>query len=55
VGVTHPKKVGQNMNQVVSGKGDLTGKMAMLGGFFRSVPQKIDTFSADVIGILLPI
>jgi hypothetical protein len=28
------------MDQVVPGKGDLTGKMAMFGGFFRSVPQK---------------
>ena len=34
------QKVGQNMDQVVPGKGDLTSKMAMFGGFFRSVPQK---------------
>jgi len=37
-------KVGQNRNQVVSGKGDLTGKMAMFGGFVRNVPQKIRNF-----------
>jgi len=28
------------MNQVVSGKGDLPGKMAMLEGFCRNISQK---------------
>jgi len=46
-------KVGQNRNQVVSGKGDLTGKMAMFGGFVRNVPQKIQKNSMDVFKILL--
>jgi len=36
-------KVRQNMSQVVTGKGDLTGKMAMFGGFpkFRECSTKI--------------
>jgi len=34
------QKVRKNMNQVVSGKGDLTGKTVMFGGFVQSVPQK---------------
>ena len=46
-------KVGQNRNQVVSGKGDLTGKMAMFGGFVRNVAQKIQKTSMDVFKILL--
>jgi len=29
-----------NRNQVVSAKGDLTGKTAMFGGFFWSAAQK---------------
>ena len=33
-------KVGQRWIQVVSEKGDFTGKMAILRGFFRHVPQK---------------
>jgi len=33
-------KVCQNTNKKVSGKYDLTGKMAMFGGFVRNVPQK---------------
>jgi len=47
-------KVGQNINQVVSGKGDLTSKISMFGGFFWRVPQKNETFSADIITTLLP-
>ena len=30
----------QNRNHLVSGKGDLTGKMAMLTEFFRHIPTK---------------
>jgi hypothetical protein len=48
------QKVGQNMNQVVSGKGDLTGKLTMFGGFFQIVPQKFESFSVDLKTTLLP-
>jgi len=37
-------KIGQNRNQVGSGKGDLSGKMAMFEGCFQSVPQKNRNF-----------
>ena len=38
---------------MVSGNGDLTGKMAMFGGFFQNVPPKTRNFCADVIRTLL--
>jgi len=38
---------------VVSGKGDLKGKMAMFGGFLRNVPHKFGTFCVGVCNSLL--
>jgi len=37
-------KIGQNRNQVVSGKDDLTGKMSMFAGFVRNVSKKFEFF-----------
>jgi len=37
-------KIGQNRNYLVSGKGDLTGKMVILRGFFRHVRKKLKLF-----------